>query len=258
MTHSLSYRRILTRMGYYNYQNGLIYRHMNQKGGWEEHLENSRRYILKALDLYNPEKITVLGSGWLLDFPFAELVERTKKICLIDIVHPPDVIKQAGSFKNVEFIEQDITGGLISEVWERMHKFNYLRKSRTIPDITIPEYNPVDDPGMVISLNILTQLETQLIDFMKKRSRISEVEFNMFRSEIQKKHLDFLLKHRSVLISDYAEVITDRSGAVKTLPTIFTDLPSCCFREEWMWNFDQTGADMYNSRSHFRVVALIN
>jgi len=231
---------------------------MNQGDGWEKHLENSRMYIMKALNLYKPEKITVLGSGWLLDFPFAELVERTKKICLVDIIHPPDVVRQAGSFKNVELIEQDVTGGLISEVWEKIHKFNYIRKSQTMPDITIPEYNPVDDPGMVISLNILTQLETQLIDFMKKRSRISEEEFNLFRTEIQKKHLVFLQRHKSVLITDYAEVITDRDGRIKTIPTIFTDLPSCCSREEWTWNFDQTGADLYNSRSHFKVVALIN
>jgi hypothetical protein len=231
---------------------------MNQGGGWGDHLEKSRRYILKALDLYNPEKITVLGSGWLLDFPLAELVERTKKICLVDIVHPPDVVRQAGIFNNVELIEQDVTGGLISEVWEKMHKFNYLRKSRTMPVIDIPEYKPVDDPGMVISLNILTQLETLLIDFMKKRSRISKEEFDLFRTGIQKKHLDFLLMHKSVLITDCAEVITDRTGRTKTITTIFTDLPSCPYREEWTWNFDQTGADMYNSRSHFRVVALIN
>jgi hypothetical protein len=258
MTHSLSYRRVLTRMGYYNYQNGLIFRHMNQDGGWGDHLENSRRYIMKALDLYNPEKITVLGSGWLLDLPFAELVERTKKICLVDIVHPPEVLKQAGSFKNVEFIEQDVTGGLISEVWEKMHKFNFLIKAQTLDNITIPDYNPVVDPGMVISLNILTQLETQLVDFIRKRSGISEEEFNFFRSEIQKKHLLFLLKHKSVIISDYAEVITDRTGSVKTIPTVFTDLSSFRLREEWMWNFDQTGADMYNSRSQLKVVALLN
>src|SRR5512140_863008 len=153
MTHNLAYRRILSRMGYYDYQSGLIRRHMNQGGNWEDHLENSRRFIMKALDLYNPEKITVLGSGWLLDFPFAELVERTKKICLVDIVHPPDVITQAGSFKNVELIEQDVTGGLISEVWNKMKGYSYLKKVHTLSDIIIPEFIPDVDPGMVVSLN---------------------------------------------------------------------------------------------------------
>ena len=126
MTHSLSYRRMLTRMGYYNYQNGLIYRHINQEGGWENHLEHCRSIIIKALDLFKPEKVTVLGSGWLLDLPLAELVERTQKICLVDIVHPPDVISQVERFKNVELIEQDVTGGLIEEVWQKEENTSFI------------------------------------------------------------------------------------------------------------------------------------
>jgi len=257
MTHSLSYRRVLTRMGYYNYQNGLIIRHINQGDGWESHMEHCRRFIINALDLYKPEKVTVLGSGWLLDLPFAELVERTPKICLVDIVHPPDVINQVGCFKNVELIEQDITGGLIELIWQKRGKYYFFKRLHSLDNIYVPEYKPDSDPGMVISLNILTQLESQLVAFLKKRSSIKEEEINVFRTEIQKKHIDFLMKHRSVLISDYAEVITSRIGSVDTIPTLITDLPPGKFREEWTWNFDQTGADLYNSRSHFKVVALI-
>lgn len=257
MTHSLSYRRILTRMKYYNYQNGLVYSHVNQEGGWESHQERCRRFILKAFDQYKPEKITVLGSGWLLDLPFAELVERTQRICLVDIVHPPDVIRQAGNFTNVELIEQDITGGLIETVWLKSDKYSFFNKMKSLKNIIVPEYKPDGDPGMVISLNILTQLESLLIDFLKKRSKIKEEEFNLFRAEIQKKHISFLLEHKSVLITDYAEVITSRSGSIKTIPTLFTDLPPCQFNEKWTWNFDQTGADLYNSRSQFKIVALI-
>jgi hypothetical protein len=47
------------------------------------------------------------------------------------------------------------------------------------------------------------------------------------------------------------------SGSVKTIPTLVTDLPPYQLREEWTWNFDQTGADLYNSRSQFNIVALI-
>jgi len=66
------------------------------------------------------------------------------------------------------------------------------------------------------------------------------------------------MRNRSVLISDYAEVITSRIGDIKTIPTLVTDLPACRLSEEWTWNFDQTGADLYNSRSQFKIVALIN
>ena len=257
MTRSATYRRILNRMGYYNYQNGLIKHHVNQEGGWESHQEHCRSFIIKALKLYKPEKITVLGSGWLLELPFAELVESAARVCLIDIIHPPDVISQVGSYKNVELIEMDITGGLIESVWQKKGKYSFFKKLRSLEDIIIPEFKPDGNPGMVISLNILTQLESLLLDFLKKRSKIKEEEFNLFRAEIQRKHIDFLLKHRSVLITDYAEVITDRSGSVKTIPTLVTDLPPGQFTEEWTWNFDQTGADLYNSRSQFKIVALI-
>jgi hypothetical protein len=258
MTHSLTYRRLLTRLGYYTYQNGLIYRLINQEDGWEGHLENCRRVILKALDMYKPEKVTVLGSGWLLDLPFAELAERTKRICLVDIVHPPDVIRQVEAFRNVELIEHDITGGLIEEIWNKTGKYNFLNKLHSLGDIIVPEYKQDDDPGMVISLNTLTQLESLLVRFVNKRSKIKEEEINIFRAEIQKKHIDFLMKHKSVLISDYEEVITNRLGSIKTIPTLLTDLPPFQLKEEWTWNFDQTGADLYNCKSQFKVFGLIN
>lgn len=243
-------------MGYYNYQNGLIYRHLNQEGGWDKHLEHCRSFILKALDFYKPEKVTVLGSGWLLELPFAELVEKTEKICLVDIVHPPEVISQTGSFRNVELSEQDVSGGLIEEVWQKTGRYSFFNKLQSLATINIPEYIPDCDPGMVISLNILTQMESLLIEFLRKRSKIKEEEFIRFRKEIQKKHIDFLNKHRSVLISDYAEVITDQSDIIKTIPTLVTDLPLGHFNEEWIWDFDLKGSDYYNTKSLMKVFAV--
>jgi hypothetical protein len=249
---------MLTRMGYYNYQNGMIYHHVNQTGGWENHQTHCRSFILKALELYKPEKVTVLGSGWLLELPFAELIERTGSICLIDIIHPPDVIAQIGNYKNVELIEQDVTGGLIEDIWQKTGRYPFLKKLKSLENIIIPEFKPDSDPGLVISLNILTQLETLIVDFLKKWSKIKKEEINFFRTEVQRKHIDFLMKHRSVLITDYAEVVTTKSGSVRTIPTLVTDLPSSKISEEWIWNFDQTGADLYNSRSQFKVIGLIN
>lgn len=244
-------------MGYYNYQNGLIYRHLNQEGGWDLHQQHCRDFILNAINLIRPEKITVLGSGWLLDLPFAEMVEGVKKIRLVDIIHPPDVVLQAGKLENVVLIEDDVTGGLINEVWEKGRKFSLFKNRHLLNDIIIPEYTPEEDPGMVISLNIMTQLESQPIAFLRKRSRINEGHFDKFRAEIQKKHIDFLMKHSSVLITDCAEVLIDRSGHTRSVPTLFTVLPESKVREEWMWNFDHTGTDLYNTRSQFKIVALI-
>jgi len=256
MTLNTEYRRMLHKLGYYNYHNAFIHRHLNQEGGWDSHLEHCRNFIIKVLDYNKPEKVTVLGSGWLLELPLAEMIERTKKVCLIDIIHPPGIISQAGSLGNVELIEEDVTGGLIEEVWQKAGRYSFFKKMKSLDEIVIPEYKPFTDPGMVLSLNILTQLEILLIAFIKKRSVIKDEEFNRFRREIQKKHIDFLRKHRSVLISDYSEVFTDKSGINTTIPTMVTDLPPALFNDKWTWKFEQTGAYRYNSRSVMKVVAL--
>ncbi len=257
MTHSIEYRRILNRMGYYNYQNGLIYRHLNQKGGWDTHLENCRRFILKAFDFYKPEKVTVLGSGWLLELPLYEMIEKASSIRLVDIVHPPDVIIQTGKFENVDLVELDITGGLIEEVWKKTRNYSFLKRLKSLKDINIPEYQPDSDPGMVISLNILTQLEALIIIFLKNKSTVGEDELYRFRHEIQKKHIDFLKKHRSVLISDVVEETVKKSGVTDSVPTLIAELPKGQLREDWIWDFDQTGADFYNSRSILKVSAIM-
>ena len=68
---------------------------------------------MRAVRIQKPERITVLGSGWLLDLPVAEISEMVSEIILVDIVHPPDVIKQAGMIRNIKIVEADVTGGLI-------------------------------------------------------------------------------------------------------------------------------------------------
>jgi hypothetical protein len=256
MTHSISYMRILNRMGYYAYQNGLIYNHLKQEGGWDSHLARCRSFINRALDYYKPEKVTVLGSGWLLDLPLAEMIEKTEKIYLVDIVHPPEVTKQAGGLDKVVIVEQDITGGLIEMAWRTSRKGTFINKLKSLESIIIPEYIPDFDPGMVISLNLLTQLETRLIECLKKRSVISEEEFHHFRKGIQEKHIGFLMKHRSVLITDYDEVVTKKNGETTTFPSLIAELPQGKFSEEWTWDIDLKGRDYYNSRRVMKVVSV--
>jgi hypothetical protein len=243
-------------MGYYAYQNGLIYNDLNQEGGWDSHLTSCRRFILRALEYYKPEKVTVLGSGWLLELPLAEMLEKTDRIFLVDIIHPPEVVKQTGSLKNVIIIEQDITGGLIEKVWNTTRNRTFFNKLKSLESVNIPDYVIDFDPGLIISLNILTQLESQLINYVKKRSDIREEEFSLFRRRIQEKHIDFLRKHRSVLITDYEEVVTKKNGQIATIPTLFVELPNGLFSEEWTWDFDLKGIDYYNSRSVIKVISV--
>jgi phenylpyruvate tautomerase PptA (4-oxalocrotonate tautomerase family) len=257
MTYDPSYRRILHKMGYYEYQRGLIYHHLNQEGGWNSHQQHCRDFILKAIDHYRPVKITVLGSGWLLDLPLAEMAEKTGKVVLADIIHPPEVIRQTAGMKNVELIEQDLTGGLIEEVWKKAGKRTFLNRLSSLDKIYIPEYKPVNDPGMVISLNIITQLETQPERLLRKKSKATEAEFRHFRKEIQSGHLRFLQRYKSILITDIAEVITETGGKTDEKVTILVELPAGRAREDWIWDFDLLQADYNKKMSVFKICALI-
>lgn len=212
---------------------------------------------MKAMDFYKPEKVTVLGSGWLLELPIAEMVEKTEKVCLVDIVHPPDVIKQTASYKNIELMEADITGGLIEELWQKTGKYSIFNKLHSLADIRIPEFSPDSDPGLVISLNILSQLESLLIAFLKKRTNIKDNEYIRFRTDIQNRHIDLLRRYKSVLITDVAEIFTDRSGKVTEEATVVIELPEGKLKEEWVWDFDLVRSDYYLRRSVLNVVGIL-
>jgi hypothetical protein len=244
-------------MGYYNYQRGLIYHHLDEEGSWNTHLKNCRNFILKSLDFYKPSVVTVLGSGWLLDLPLSEIADRVPEINLVDIVHPPEVKTQVSEMKNVVLREEDISGGLISEVWYKAGRRSFFNKLRSLDDIKITVYQPQYETGMIISLNIFTQLEVLPVELLKKKAVADEESFIRFRKEIQQNHLSFLKNHESVLISDLSEVISERSGRVRENNSVLIGLPEGKLKEEWTWYFDLRNSDYYRKKSVFRVSAIL-
>jgi len=257
MGYSEQYKKILHRLGYYDYQQGLIHRHLNQGDGWNSHLENCRDFIIMAVKEAKPEKVTVLGSGWLLDLPLAEILDTARSVTLIDIVHPPEAHRQVSSLPGVELIEDDATGGVVSAVWEKAGKGSFLRKLSTLDNIKVPEYELQGDPGLVISLNILSQLDVLPSAFLKKKARVKEEEIIAFRKLIQERHISFLSKNRSVLITDICEIFTDSAGKTTEVKTVIAGLPDGDMRKEWTWDFDLRRSDYYEKRSVMKVVAMI-
>lgn len=256
MSYDNAYRRILTRMGYYNYQRGLIYHHLNEEGSWNAHLKNCRDFILKSLKYYNPPVVTVLGSGWLLDLPLEEMAGQLSLVNLVDIVHPPEVRSQTADLQNVVLLEEDITGGLIEEVWTKTRHISLLNRLRTLDCINVPSYNPGYETGMIISLNILTQLETLPVEWLKRKSTAGEESFLALRKAIQENHISILKQHNSVLITDISEIITERSGNMIDKQTVVIQLPETEFQQEWNWNFESKNSDYYRKKSKFRVTAM--
>jgi hypothetical protein len=256
MAYSEQYKRILHRFGYYDYQQGLIHRHLGQDEGWNNHLRNCRDYIIRAIKEIKPAKVTVLGSGWLLDLPLAEMLETVQSVDLIDIVHPPEAKSQIASLPGVELIEDDVTGGVVTAVWEKTRRTSLFSKPGRIDDLVIPVYELKDDPGLVISLNILSQLDVLPARFIRKRSDVKEEEIATFRKLVQETHIRFLSNHRSVLISDICEIFTDSYGKTTEEQTVIANIPAGKNREEWTWDFDLKRSDFNEKSSVLKVIAL--
>lgn len=257
MNHSESYRRILTKMRYYDYQHGFIHRHVNQEGGWEPHQQKCRELIMEAIEIYRPRKITALGTGWLLEMPLAEMLENTEEIVLVDIIHPPDVHRQTEGMKKIRLVEADATGGLIEEVWNKAGRRSLLNRIDSLESIVIPEYNPGEDPGLVLSINLLTQLEYLPLKLLRAKSKAAEPDLDHFREEVQKSHLRFLMKHPSLLITDVAEIYTDDRGNRSEVKTAFVPMPEGKINREWIWDFDLKYSDYKRKRSLLRVCAAL-
>jgi len=244
-------------MGYYNYQRGLIVHLLNEEGSWKTHLTNCRNFILKSLEFYKPSVVTIFGSGWLLDLPLMEINEIADEINLVDIIHPPEVRSQVANLKKVMLREEDVTGGFIEEVWTRASHKTFLNKLHSFEKIKINKYQPGFEPGLVISLNILTQLEVLPIEFLRKRSKVKEEAFLQLRKEIQQNHITFLKSHKSVLLTDHTEVIKESSGNTTEIKSVLVDLPEGKLKDEWTWYFELKNSDYYRKKSVFRVSALL-
>jgi len=255
MVRDAGYRRILYKMGYYDYQQELVFRHLDQEGGWDRHLTYCRDFIIRSVRSCQPELLTVLGSGWLLDLPLGDLSALTRKIYLVDIVHPPAIREHAGNLPNIELREEDVTGGLIEEVWNKCGGTSLLRKRINREDITVPWYKADYEQGMVVSLNLLTQLESLPCRFLEKHSMMTAEDLTELKKEIQQRHISYITGRDSVLITDTCEVETGPGDRKKTIQSLLADLPSGNINDEWEWNFDHRRSDYYMKRSVFMVSA---
>ncbi len=139
------------RLGYVRDLIAIEARHRRCRTSWEPHLQRSRRFVLKAADgLVLRDKVTVLGSGLLLDVPLAELSDAFTEVVLVDIVHMPAARTTAAAYANVRLVEADLTG-LVEDIAAG-------RSVGTVATPTLPE----GDADLVVSLNLITQLGVML------------------------------------------------------------------------------------------------
>jgi len=253
--------RVLRKMGYLSDQQGIMNRYLRERKNWEEHLEHTRNFISSAFNSTFPEgenneSVAILGSGWLLDVPLENLVQRFGKIYLVDICHPPQIRKKVELMDQVVLVEEDLSGGLIEQVWQFTAKkgpgsagglIESLRPLQALADI---------NPSAFISVNLLNQLDIIICDHLIKQG-YKEINFlNQMRRLIQSFHLRWLTEKPGCIITDTHEIITGSKGNQSTIELLYAELPEGFRREDWSWNFDTSGSYRSGARSRMIVQAL--
>jgi hypothetical protein len=218
------------------------------------HLDACKKVILDVVAHHKPRTVSILGSGWLLDVPLVELSASCQHVYLYDIVHPNIVRHKISKLENVTCVESDITGGLIEMV------YNSIRNpSFDLSTLVVPTFEVVHETDLVVSLNILNQLDILICDYIMSRVDVSEPALRDFRKRIQQSHVDFLAGNDYCLISDIEEVNCNLvSGEHVGLPLVLVHLPETGNRRTWQWFFDSSGMYHDGMATMFNVVATWN
>ena len=248
---------ILKEMGFTSDQNGIIERYGREKEGWDIHLHNSKQAIVEAVNCYHPKSISILGSGWLLDVPIEELSKKCSKVYLYDIVHPAQVKHLVSKYKNVECIEADITGGAIAQTWFEVQLLRNEGSQLQLEKIAGNSFEPKYQTDMIVSLNILNQLDILICDYLLSMNAITNDELSTLRILLQQKHIESISKQPFCLISDFEELIIDiKTNKSDTRPLVVVPFPHTNYQKQWLWKFDSSGNYYEGKRVTFNVQAL--
>lgn len=251
-----SKNKILSKIGYYNDQKGIINRYLREIKNWEPHLENTKRIILEEINGKSRNKVIVLGSGWLLDIPYQELASAFKEVWLVDVYHPPQSMKKASHFSNIKFMQTELTG-----MAEQVYNFTKLFR-KTKFKTPVDDFKPVVPLDLslydyVISCNILDQLDIILTDYIKEYKVYTDAEIDRIVEIIQQSHLNSLPQNKSLLICDMEEVLLNSEDSETNRRNLLQiKLPQDTLIDKWTWKFDTLMTYYPNCKTFFEVGVL--
>jgi len=243
------------KMGYKSDQDGIITRYAREKDNWDIHLAHSKQVILDAVKHFNAQSVSILGSGWLLDVPLDELSLMCSQVYLYDIVHPAQIRNKVSKYRNVATVDCDVTGGMVEKIWTLLQK-----KDKSLAQINRIEhipFRPLFPTDLIISLNLLNQLDIILCDFIIQNSTFKSDDLMPFRRSLQQNHIDSLQQANFCLITDYNEKLYDFKDAyISSRPLIVVPFPEKQHQQNWEWKFDSSGFYYDEKKVIFDVKAL--
>ncbi len=245
------WRRKIRKAGYLKDQNGIIKRYYREFDNWNLHIENCKSFIVNVTHESHGGKVAILGSGWLLDIPIKYLEQKFDEIWLIDINHPIQIKRKYENNRKIRFVNYDLTNGLVEKAVNAntFNDFNiFLNKSELV--------NLETDFDLVISINLLNQLDILLCDYLQSKFKLNITVLTAIRKRIQQNHIDFLKKYNACLITDSMELLIDDNSIVEEKNLIYCELPKATQIDSWIWLFDTNKYYHVKYNTSFRVKAL--
>jgi len=223
----------------YIYQNvSLRFRARRCAKAWQNHVDESHRFIRDHLEKNNPKSVMIIGSGILMEVPIEAILARAEKVYLVDLVHSSTVRKLARKNPKVQLIEKDI-----SSLLGILKKGTGPFQLKNIPWKQLPAWD-LPKVDWVVSANLLSQIPLMISEVLPMTSETYE----KFARSVRDQHLERLLEQapKVLLFADFeTRYIDDTNQRIKT-ESYEVDLRGLRFDREWLWEiapFGETSKD---------------
>lgn len=206
----------------------LLSREKRCQKAWLPHRTHCKSFIVEHLKkAKHQNSILILGSGPLHEIPIEELARTFKKVTLVDIVHLKSTRRALAHHSHINFIEHDIT-----EIESDLLKGKLVKK--------IPETFLDEDWGLVLSVNIMSQLPLHLESYIERKlkGKFTQDEIDSYLEAVTSNHFLYL-KHFSspvLLITDTITTYYDKKESVLQTDHNYTHLKLPPSQEKWIWN----------------------
>ncbi len=220
------------RLGYLTDLLGLQARYRRIGDHWQQHLDNSRHLILQsAQQCTRHNRVTIIGSGLLLDIPLVQLSTLFNEVILIDVIQSRAVRQRCKQLGNVTPVEHDITG--LAESLTRASTHNKLPTSvARLPSAALAS-------DLIISCNLLTQLAHTPSRYLIKKQgwHADDPQLQQWQRTIMAEHLSLLAQQdgQCCLICDTDHEYRDKSENVIEQQERLLGLPLGKADQQWQW-----------------------
>jgi hypothetical protein len=238
-------------LGYLDEALDMRRRAKRSRQAWQPHLDRTRRFVLSSAEQCRDHgRAVILGSGLLLDVPLAELSALFGEVVLKDVVCFPGIQKQIATYKNVRFVEHDVTG-----IAERLYR-NRQQGIHQLPEVSPPTRD--DDAGLIVSLNILSQLWVVPRAFAARTfPGIADDRIDDWCRQIVESHYTWLRsRHGEVcLVADYEFIKRDRQERIISRDSTVYGLEMPAPDASWTWDIAPHGKDLRSTSKELLVGA---